>query len=48
MESTATTAKTFNKLSLKYEKCNTKGLIDELEEYKMRYRAYFNKYGNLE
>ena len=38
----------FNKLSLKYEKCNTKGLIDELEEYKIRNRAYFNKYGNLE
>ena len=38
----------FDKLTLKYEKCNTKGLIDELEEYKSRYRAYFNKYGNLE
>lgn len=38
----------FEKLTLKYEKCNTKGLIDELEEYKSRYRAYFNKYGNLE
>ena len=38
----------FNRLSIKYEKCGTKGIIDELEEYKSRCRSYFNKYGNLE
>ena len=37
----------FDKLTIKYEKCNTKGLVDELELYKDRCRAYFNKYGNL-
>tara|TARA_B110000858_G_C17652915_1_gene403562 strand:- start:458 stop:766 length:309 start_codon:yes stop_codon:yes gene_type:complete len=38
----------FDKLTLKYEKCNTKGLIDELEALKKRCRAYFDKYGNIE